>query len=151
MEESSLRVSNKELFYSAMMMNFDRLVNIEYDFPADEKKLAAELEEVKGALRRRHLLKENSKGEITIDFALSACTAFCAKPDNCMVVDEKGFYATIYGAAGSYMLMERGDDGEYLALWFPDRESADGYITGRLENISNVSAEEGEAGGNGGA
>jgi hypothetical protein len=147
MEENSLRVSNKELFYSAMMMNFDRLVNIEYDFPADEKKLAAELEEVKSALRRRKLLKENSKGDVTMDFALSACTAFCAKPDNCMVVDERGFYATIYGAAGSYMLLERGDGGEYAALWFGDRESIDGYITGRLENVS---TEEGEAGENGG-
>ncbi|MDR1965812.1 MAG: hypothetical protein LBQ36_03815 [Synergistaceae bacterium] len=132
MEENYLQVSNRELFYSAMMLGLERLVNVEYDFPADEAKLESELDETKRALHKKKLLKENTKGEITLDFALSLCAAFCSKPENCMVVDEGGFYATIYNAADSYMLLERTGEGEYAARWFADRAPLDGYITQKL-------------------
>lgn len=133
MEENALRVSNKELFYSAMMLRLERLVNIEYVFPADDAKLAKELDEVKRSLHKRKLLKENAKGEITLDFALSACAAYCAKPDSCAVVDEGGYYATVYGAANSYMLLERAGENECSARWFRDKKSLDGYVTQKLD------------------
>jgi len=136
MDENSLSVSSKELFYSAMLLGFDRLVNIEYIFPADDERLAAELDEVKKALHKRKLLKENSKGEITLDFTLSLCAAFCSKPDSCTVVDEEGYYATIYSAADVNMLLEKNEDGEFSALWFPDSETLDGHITQKLESVT---------------
>jgi hypothetical protein len=135
MEENALRVSNKELFYSAMMLELDRLVNVEYVFPADDAKLAKELDEVKRSLHKRKLLKESAKGEITLDFALSVCAAFCAKPDNCAVVDEGGFYATVYEAGDAYMLLERLSDDESAARWFKDRESVGEYLTRKLESL----------------
>ena len=134
MDGQCLRITNKELFYSAMMLNFDRLVNVEYVFPADETRLAKELDEAKRTLHKKKLLKENSKGEINLDFALSACAAFCANPDKCIVVDEDGYYATVYVASDSYMLLERAGEEENAALWFRDRESLDGYIMRKLES-----------------
>jgi len=134
-DEKYLHVTNKELFYSAMMLNFDRLVNVEYIFPADEDRLAKELDEVKRSLHKKKLLNENSKGEINLDFALSACTAFCANPDKCIVVDEEGYYATVYVVADSYMLLERGTEDENSALWFRYKESLDGYVMEKLESI----------------
>ena len=141
MDEKCLRVTNKELFYSAMMLNLDRLVNVEYVFPADEEKLAKELDEAKRSLNKKKLLKENSKGEISLDFALSACAAFCANPDKCIVVDEGEYYATAYVAADSYMLLERGVEDENSALWFQDKESLDGYVMKKLENSEEIKKE----------
>jgi hypothetical protein len=132
MDENYLDVSNKELFYTAMMLDLDRLVNVEYDFPADDEKLLSEFDEVKKTLHKRKLLKENSKGEITLDSALSVCAAFCARPENCIVVDEEGFYGTVYNAVDSYMLLERTDEDKNKAYWFADRQSMDDYITQRL-------------------
>jgi hypothetical protein len=149
MDENYLHVTNKELFYSAMMLNLNRLVNIEYDFPADDIKLAKELDEAKRSLHKKKLLKESAKGEITLDFALSACAAFCARPDNCAVVDREGYYATVYGAANAYMLLERLNEGESAARWFKDRESLDGYLTQKLESMKEKV--EVEVGANGGA
>jgi hypothetical protein len=144
---NALRITDKELFYSAMMLNLDRLVNVEYVFPADEAKLSKELDEVKRSLHKKKLLKENAKGEITLDFALSACAAYCAKPDHCTVVDEEGYYATIYGAANSYMLLERTGDGECAAVWFRDREALDEYVTRKLGDAKGKEKEEEANGG----
>jgi hypothetical protein len=135
MEEDFLRVSNKDLFYSAMMLKLDRLVNVEYVFPADDAKLAKELDEVKRSLHKRKLLKESAKGEITLDFALAACATFCARPENCAVVDRDGFYATVYDSGGAYMLLERLSEDESGALWFKDREAVDGYLTRKLASL----------------
>jgi hypothetical protein len=133
MDEYNLRVSNRELFYSAMLLWQSQLVNVEYDFPADSAARKAELEEVKRSLHKKKLLRENSKGAVTLDSKLSSCVGFCAAPDSCVVADEDGFYATIYGVGDSCMLLERIEDGENEVSWFKDRQSADSYITERIE------------------
>ena len=135
MDEEYLRVTNKELFYSAMMLNFERLVNVEYLFPADEAKLAQELEEAKRSLHKKKLLRESSNGEISLDFALSTCASSCANPDSCIVVDEDGYYATIYVTSDTYMLLEQVNEEENAALWFKDKESLDGYVIRKLESV----------------
>ncbi|MDR1472244.1 MAG: hypothetical protein LBS75_06950 [Synergistaceae bacterium] len=144
MEENGLSVSSKELFYSAMMLGLDKLVNVEYVFPADETRMADELEEVKRGLRKKRMLKENTKGEITLDFGLSLCAAFCSKPDSCGVVDEDGLYGTIYKAAETYMFLERTGEGENAAKWFKDSESLDEHITRRLGAGAEAGADGGE-------
>ena len=144
MDEQRLCVTNKELFYSAMMLNHDRLVGIEYDFPADEARLTKELNEAKRSLHKKKLLKENSKGEINLDFALSTCAGLCANPDSCIVVDEDGYRATVYVASNYYMLMERAGKDENAALWFRDKEALDGYIMQKLESMKG-DGKEGEA------
>jgi hypothetical protein len=131
MTENGLRISDKELFYSAMMMKLDRLVNVEYAFPADEKKLAAEMEDVKRSLHRKKLLRENSKGEFTMDLALVACTSYCARPEKCSIYETGGVYATVYGAAGSYMVLERAGAGENIAVWFGGEAAVNEYLTRR--------------------
>jgi hypothetical protein len=123
-----LRISDKELFYSAMMMKFDRLVNVEYAFPADRKKQAAEMEDVKRGLSGKKLLKENSKGEFTMDLALTTCVAYCARPETCRVYEAGGVYATIYGAAGSFMVLERTGAGENVAVWFGSEADVNEYL-----------------------
>lgn len=133
MDDNFFRVSSRELFYSAMLLGVDRLVNVEYDFPTDDEHLAAELDETKRSLNRRKLLRENSKGEIAIDAALSACVAFCAKPEECSVIDDEGALGTIYCAEGSYMFLEPDGEGEYMARWFQNADSVDEYITLKLE------------------
>jgi hypothetical protein len=133
MAENGLRVTNKELFYSAMLLGLDRLVGVEYVSPAANTKLNNELDEVKRTLHRKKLLKESAKGEITLDFMLSVCATFCARPVNCLVVDKDGFYATIYNVANLYMLLERLTEDESEARLFMDRESMNGYIAQKLE------------------
>lgn len=132
MDENYLRISNKELFYAAMMLGVDRLVNVVYDFPTDEARQLSELDEVKRVLHKKKLLKESSTGEITLDTSVAACAAFCAEPDDCAIVDEEGFYATVYDAADSHMLLERLDDENNEARWFEDKTSIDEYIEQRL-------------------
>jgi hypothetical protein len=78
MEENVLRLSNKELFYSAMLLRLEQIVNIEYAFPADESARRAELDDVKRSLHKKNLLKENSKGEIVLNRELALCEAYCA-------------------------------------------------------------------------
>jgi hypothetical protein len=131
-DENVLNVSDKELFYSAMMLGLDELVNVEYLFPADGAKLASELEETKRGLHKKRMLKENAKGEITLDVRLSLCAAFCARPDRCDVVDRDGLYGTVYNAAATYMFLERTGEGENAARWFKDTESLNEHIARRL-------------------
>jgi hypothetical protein len=149
MEENRLRLSGKELFYSAVLLGLKKLVNIQYDFPTDEAQLAKELNEVKRALHKRRLLRENSRNEITLDFQLSACAALCAQPDSCSIVDTGGVSATIYRADDAFMLLEREADGMYAASWFTDKSSLDEHLVQRTEQTAPKEASE-EAGINGG-
>jgi hypothetical protein len=126
-----LRISDKELFYSAMMMKLDRLVNVGYAFPADQKKLAAEMEDVKRGLHRKKLLRENSKGGFVMDLALSTCVAYCASPEKCSIYETDGVYATVYGAAGSFMVLERAGEGENIAMWFGSETDVNEYLLRR--------------------
>lgn len=132
MEGNTINVSDKELFYSAMLLGLDSLVNIAYAFPASDVMIAAELEDTKRVLHKKRLLRENSRGEVALECALSLCAAFCSKPDSCVVVDEGGIYGTIYKAAETYMFLERAGDGMNEARWFKDRESLNGHIAKRL-------------------
>jgi hypothetical protein len=129
--EDGLRISDKELFYSAMMMKLDRLVNVGYSFPADRKKLAAEMEDVKRGLHRKKLLRENSKGEFVMDLALSTCVAYCASPEKCSIYEAGGVYATVYGAAGAFVVLERTGAGENIALWFGSETDVNEYLLRR--------------------
>jgi hypothetical protein len=131
--EDGLRISNKELFYSAMMLKFDRLVNVEYSFPADEKKLEAEMEDVKRSLHRKKLLRENSKGEFAMDLALTTCAAYCARPEKCSIYEDGGVYTTIYCAAGSFMVLERTGADENIAVWFRSDADVSEYLLRRAE------------------
>ncbi|GHS95052.1 hypothetical protein AGMMS50276_09300 [Synergistales bacterium] len=149
MSEKALRVSDKELFYSAMILKYERLVGVEYAFPTGENDREKELEEVKRGLRKKKLLRENSKGEITIDFALSACAAFCARPEFCRVIDEPSYHATIYGAAKAFLLLERVGEDENDALIFISEEELSGFIKQRLKNLPE--SENAEVTANGGA
>ena len=133
MDVNCLRVTNKELFYTAMMLHLDQLVNVDYVFPADEVKLARELDEAKQSLQKKKLLKESAKGGITLDFALTTCAAFCSKPDDCMVVESDDYYATVYNAVGAYMLLEQEAEGQLAAVWFKDKETLDGYLASHVK------------------
>lgn len=128
-----MRISDKELFYSAMMMKLDRLVNVEYALPADEKKLAAEMEDVKRSLHRKKLLRENSKGAFTMDLALTTCVAYCACPEKCSIYEADGIYATIYRASGSFMVLKRAGDGDNIAIWFRDAAAVNEYLLNRIK------------------
>ena len=129
MEELNfLRVTKKELFYTAVMLQLRQLVNIVYDFPADETKFEQELNEARSSLRKKKLLMESARNGITLDTALCTCAAFCAEPENCEVIDENGYYATVYTADNFHMLMERGADDELAATWFLDKKNLDKYV-----------------------
>jgi len=103
-----LRVTAKELCYTAALLGFARLVGVAYAFPLDETAQARELNEVKRALNKRRLLRENSKGEITIDPALADCARLCAEPETCDVIDEN---TTLYRTGDRAMRLTCGEDG----------------------------------------
>jgi hypothetical protein len=111
-----------------MMMRLDRLVNVEYSFPADQKRMAAEMEDVKRGLNRKKLLRENSKGELAMDLALTTCVAYCARPETCSIYEADGVYATVYGAAGAFMVLERTGAGENIAAWFGSEADVNEYL-----------------------
>jgi hypothetical protein len=133
-DERILRVTNKELFYSAMLLGMNRLVNVEYFFPTEKKELLAELEEAKRTLHKKRLLKENSKGDIALDPELTKCLVLCSHPERCTIADSGGIYATIYEAGGETMLIEKTIEGENAVRFFGDRDSAAEYTRNRLEN-----------------
>jgi hypothetical protein len=108
---------------------------VEYAFPTDEKGREKELEDVKRDLRKRKLLKESSKGEITIDFTLSACAVFCARPEFCRVIDEPSYRAMVYGASGAFLLLEKINEDENDALIFINEEQLGDFIKQRVENL----------------
>jgi len=120
----TLELTTKELFYTAALLGLGRLVNVIYDYPAEEQQRVRELSEVKRELHRRKLLRENSKGEVTLDYALAACAAFCAEPESCETADGG---RTIYSAAGAYMLLEQ-DDCKCQARWFETRAALEEYM-----------------------
>lgn len=134
-EKKFLFVTKKELFYSAVMLRIRRLVNVVYDFPADNLKFEAELREARKTLRRKNLLEDSPRDGVNISFSLSVCVSFCANPDKCEVIDSYGYYATVYQASKMYMLMElRDDDNDLLAVtWFTDKGKLDDYINSQIE------------------
>lgn len=103
-----LRITAKELCYTAALLGYARLVGVRHEFPLDETAQARELNEVKRALNKRRLLRENSRGEITIDPALADCAWLCAEPGECEIIDGN---TTLYRADGRAMRLTRGEDG----------------------------------------
>ena len=140
MEQNFLRITTKELFYTAVMLRLKQLVNIVYDFPADDLKFEQELNEVRSNLRKKKLLVESARNGITLDTALCTCAAFCAEPENCEVIDINNYYATIYTASDFHMLLERGEGSELLATWFLKKENLDKYIDSRININSDKEA-----------
>ena len=132
-DKKFLLITKKELFYSAVMLRIRKLVNVVYDFPADQQKFDAELEDARKTLGRKNLLEDTIKDGINLSFSLSVCVSFCANPDRCEVVDSYGYYATIYQASRMYMLMESRDDDELLAAaWFTSRQKLDEYVNSQI-------------------
>ena len=132
-DKKFLLITKKELFYSAVMLRIRKLVNVVYDFPADQQKFDAELEDARKTLGRKNLLEDTIKDGINLSFSLSVCVSFCANPDKCEVVDSYGYYATIYQASRMYMLMESRDDDELLAAaWFTSRQKLDEYVSSQI-------------------
>ena len=132
-DKKFLLITKKELFYSAVMLRIRKLVNVVYDFPADQQKFDAELEDARKTLGRKNLLEDTIKDGINLSFSLSVCVSFCANPDKCEVVDSYGYYATIYQASRMYMLMESRDDDELLAAaWFTSRQKLDEYVNSQI-------------------
>ena len=132
-DKKFLLITKKELFYSAVMLRIRKLVNVVYDFPADQQKFNAELEDARKTLGRKNLLEDTIKDGISLSFSLSVCVSFCANPDRCEVVDSYGYYATIYQASRMYMLMESRDDDEMLAAaWFTSRQKLDEYVSSQI-------------------
>ncbi len=132
-DKKFLLITKKELFYSAVMLRIRKLVNVVYDFPADQQKFDAELEDARKTLGRKNLLEDTIRDGVSLSFSLSVCVSFCANPDRCEVVDSYGYYATIYQASRMYMLMERRDDDEMLAAaWFTSRQKLDEYVNSQI-------------------
>ena len=151
MDNHLLRITVKELFYSAMMLRLNRLVNVEYIFPADEGGRARELSEVKQTLRKKKLLKESAKGDVSMSLTLMACAIMCSNPEKCTIREAEGYYATAYGVAGSYMLLEKEDEGELAVSWYKDEETLKEYLSGKLNADGTETDGEEEVRDNGGA
>ena len=133
-EKKFLIVTKKELFYSAVMLRVRKLVNVVYNFPADELKFGRELREARKTLRKKNLLEETARDGVNLSFTLCVCVSFCANPDKCEVVDSYGYYATIYQASKMFMLMEQREDDELLTAWFTDRKTLDEYINHEIQS-----------------
>ena len=133
MKQPALTVTDKEIFYTALMLGSERLIGVEYDFPIDEGALMQELGTVKRDLNKRKLLRENSKGEITLSDDLTAVAVFCSEPEECIVVEEDMLQGTIYKVGVSSLLLEPSGDDGYDAYIFTDGNSLDEYITGRIQ------------------
>lgn len=132
MNDKFLCVTRKELFYTAVMVGISQLVNVEYEYPIDDAEFNAELEDVRRSLRKKKLFHESIKDGSTINFGLTACASFCEEPDSCKVVEGNGYYATIYGVKGRYMLMERRADDVLAMGFFIKKENLDRYVRDKL-------------------
>ena len=150
MNREFLCLTRKELFYAAAMLGLRRLVNVIYEFPADTAAFDREMGEARGTLRKKKLLTESARSGANLDFAVCACAAFCASPENCEVVDKNGYYATVYQAADVYMLMEKRSEDDLAAAWFVEKENLDSYIDAQIQAVAEETKQEG-AGENGGA
>lgn len=141
MEERLLQVTKKELFYTAFMLQLRQLVNIVYDFPADENKFEQELGEARSSLRKKKLLTESARQGISLDFGLCSCVAFCSEPESCEVVDVNGYCATIYAISGIYMLLEplsQDKQDNFTVTWFINKNTLNEYINSKTqEEINN--------------
>ena len=133
-ENKSLRVTRKELFYAAAMLHLKQLVNIVYDFPADTTFFDQELREAKSSLRKKQLLKESAREGVTLDFALTICAVFCAMPEKCEIVSQDNYHAAIYEISSLFMLLEESRDDELKAIWFLDRDNLDRYIEAKVNS-----------------
>ena len=132
-DKKFLLITKKELFYSAVMLRIRKLVNVVYDFPADKLKFEAELRDARKTLRRKNLLEDSARDGVNISFSLSVCVSFCANPDKCEVIDSYGYYATVYTASKTFMLMEQREDDILAAAWFTDRKNLDEYVNSQIE------------------
>ena len=132
-DKKFLVITKKELFYSAVMLRIRKLVNVAYEFPADEIKFSRELREAKKTLRKRNLIEETISDGVNVSFTLSVCVSFCANPDKCEVIDSYGYYAAIYQASKMYMLLEHRDDEELAAAWFTSRDSLNEYVNNEIQ------------------
>lgn len=129
----TMRVSTKELFYAAMMLKLDKLVNVEYSHPMNDDAILEELNEVKHSLRKKKLLKENARGKISLELSLTACAALCSEPDSCEVrSNESGYYATIYKRSNAYLLVEHYHEGLLRISWFNDKIELDEFIASEM-------------------
>ncbi|MBR1603398.1 MAG: hypothetical protein IJ667_08160 [Synergistaceae bacterium] len=138
-EAKALHVTRKELFYAAMMLGIRQLVNVVYDFPANERLLNNELDDVKKELRKKKLLVESARGGVSLNFALAMCVAFCSEPKKCEVVETEKYYAVIYQAADSFMILENQQSADDLkALWFSKRENLNLYINNKIDEIEKL-------------
>ncbi len=140
MGEKVFTITKKELFYTAFMMQLRQLVNIVYDFPADETKFEQELGEARNSLRKKKLLTESARQGISLDFGLCSCAAFCSEPESCEVVDMNGYKATIYAVGGIYMLLEpQSEDNQdnFAVTWFINKKTLDEYINSKTQSEGN--------------
>lgn len=115
--------SAKELFYCAYILRFTPLIGVEYLFPPDENLRNRELNEVKRDLHKRKLLRENSKGEITLTSELSTIMTTICKPDNAFNVKND---IMLFQKDDTILLLEKNSD-DYTALIFADLQSAKEY------------------------
>lgn len=132
-EDKFLHVTKKELFYAAAMLKLKRLVNVVYNFPADEVRFEQELCEARVSLRKKKLLTESARSGITLSLPLSICTAFCANPQSCEVVNSDNYHASIYKIETLYMLIEQVSDEDLNITWFIDKRMLDEYISGKMK------------------
>ena len=128
-----LLVTKKELFYSAVMLRVRKLVNVVYDFPADELKFERELREARKTLRKKNLLEETARDGVNLSFVISVCVSFCANPDRCEIVDSYGYHATIYQHSRMYMLMEERENDELAVAWFNKKSSLDEHVNKEIQ------------------
>ena len=126
-------VTKKELFYSAVMLHVRKLVNVVYEFPADELKFERELREARKTLRKKNLLEETARDGVNLSFVMSVCVSFCANPDRCELVDSYGYRATIYRHSRMYMLMEEREDDELAVAWYKSKRTLDEYINHEVQ------------------
>ncbi len=132
-QKKFLLVTKKELFYSAVMLRVRKLVNVVYEFPADEMKFERELREARKTLRKKNLLEETARDGVNLSFALTVCVSFCANPDSCELVDSYGYRATIYKNSKMFMLMEEREDDELAVAWFNKKSSIDEYVNNEIQ------------------
>ena len=138
MEQDFLSVTKKELFYTAVMLQLKQLVNVVYDFPADNAKFEQELNEARSSLRKKKLLTESARNGISLDFALIVCAMFCANPQKCELINSNGYYATIYEGGGVYMLLEKRSENDLAAIWYGHKEKLYQYIDMQISKKDEV-------------
>ena len=132
-DKKFLLVTKKELFYSAVMLRVRKLVNVVYDFPADELKFERELREARKTLRKKNLLEETARDGVNLSFVISVCVSFCANPDKCELEDSYGYHATIYQNSKMFMLMEERENDELAVAWFRKKRSLDDYVNSEIQ------------------